>query len=64
MPPYGPRRYVVRREPWPQTCTGVGDVVTDNYGQQYEVVDSFRANMIRGGTGGTIVTLHADGTIT
>ncbi len=65
MVPYinWPRR-VVRRDPGPGTCSGAGDVVTDNMGQTWRVVDCYEADMIRSGTAGSVATLHSDGTIT
>lgn len=55
--------YVVRRDPGPQTASGAGDIVTDNYGNCYRVLDECEAEALRNGTGNTVRTLYSDGTI-
>jgi hypothetical protein len=55
--------YIVKREPGPQTVTGAGDIVTDNCGQRYRVIDSAEANMLRNSTAGQVFTIGSDGTI-
>ena len=55
--------YVVRRDPGPQTASGAGDIVTDNHGNRYRIIDAHEAAALRSGTGNNVRTLHSDGTI-
>jgi hypothetical protein len=45
------------------TATGSGDIIYDDQGHTYRIVDRWEAERIRNSTGGTVRTLHQDGTI-
>lgn len=51
------------RSSGPGTATGSGDIIYDNHGREYRIVDAHEAASIRNSTGGVVHTLHPDGTI-
>lgn len=59
---FGSNHWVVGREPGPGTATGAGDILIDNHGNRYRVVDDIEASMIRNSTGGHVYTVR-DGRI-
>lgn len=62
MVPYS-QRFVSHREPGPGTMTGAGDIIVDNYGNRYRVLDAGEAQSIRNSTGGQVYTIGWDGSI-
>jgi hypothetical protein len=60
---FGGERYIVGREPGPQTVTGAGDTLIDNHGRRYREIDAAEAQSIRNSTGGTVFTIDPYGRI-
>lgn len=60
---FGDYPRIVRTEYGQGTATGSGDVVVDDRGQRYRIVDAAEAQMIRNSTGGMVYRLYPDGTV-
>jgi len=54
-------RYIVKRESGPQTTSGAGDILIDNYGHRYREVDSAEAQSLRNTTGAMLYTFDRYG---
>jgi len=54
---------VVSREPGPQTATGAGDILIDQYGHRYQQISASEVSVYRSATGVTVRTLRPDGII-
>lgn len=55
---------IVHRQAGPATTTGSGDILTDEFGRRWKIIEQYEVNALKRSTGCPVIgTLNSDGTI-